>query len=505
MNWLRFNAARYPDRIALSDGRRRWTWPQLHADAEHIAAFLRGDAGVRPGDTVATCLGNSARHVLLLHAVWLCGAVVAPLNTRLAASERSRQLDFLSPRLLISECESGYSETPTLHPDALPDLRNEAETGDGIFVPSPAAEMSPRAADMSETSESDSALCSILFTSGTAGTVKAVPHSWANHRASAEGSAANLGVRDDDNWLCVIPLFHIGGLAIVTRCLFYGTAMTVLQGFDAAEMIALLRRERITLLSVVPTMLQRLLDAAEDFSAAGLPALRAILLGGAAAAKGLWETTRARQLPALGTYGLTESCSQVVTASPVEMQSMAGSAGRPIGGAELKICDSTGNELPPGVAGEIRLRGPMLTQGYLRAATLNATAFDHGWFRTGDIGQIDEDGLLHVLGRSDDMIVTGGENVFPSEIEDVLLRHPSVREAAVAGVADAEWGMRIAAAVVVHEEIDVAALEAWCRDRLAGYKVPRVWKFMAELPKTASGKVMRAQVREALGREDVRT
>ena len=499
---LRRNAARHPDRLALSDGNRRWTWAQLLADAESIAVFLRDEQGIRPGDTVATCLENSARHVLLLHAIWLCGAVAAPQNTRLAAPERTRQLDFLSPRLLISECESGYSETPTLHPDALPDLSNEAETGDGVFVPSPAAEVSTGAgaADISEAVESDAGLCSILFTSGTAGTVKAVPHSWGNHRASAEGSAANLGVRDDDNWLCVIPLFHIGGLAIVTRCLFYGTAMTVRQGFDAAEMIGLLRRERITLLSVVPTMLQRLLDAAEDFSAAGLPALRAILLGGAAAPKGLWETTRARQLPVLGTYGLTESCSQVVTASPVEMQSMAGSAGRPIGGAELKICDSSGNELPSGVAGEIRLRGPMLTQGYLRAAALNATAFDQGWFRTGDTGHMDEQGLLHVLGRSDDMIVTGGENVFPSEIEDVLLRYSGVREAAVAGIADAEWGMKIAAMVVADGDTDVDALEAWCRERLAGYKIPRLWKLVAELPKTASGKVMRAQVREALGR-----
>lgn len=503
MNRLQLNAVRYPDRIALSDGRRRWTWPQLHADAGHIAAFLRDEAGVRPGDTVATCLGNSARHVLLLHAVWLCGAVVAPLNTRLAVPERTRQLDFLAPRLFISESESGYSEIPTLHPDALPGGTTGAASSDA----SPAIQAHaafPGGSEIPEAAEADSGLCSILFTSGTAGTVKAVPHSWDNHRASAEGSAANLGVRDDDNWLCVIPLFHIGGLAIVTRSLFYGTAMTVQENFDAADMIAVLRHERITLLSVVPTMLQRLIDAATDFSSEGLPALRAVLLGGAAAPKGLWEAARTRDLPVLGTYGLTESCSQVVTASPSEQWRMAGSAGRPIAGAELKICDTSGNELPSSVAGEIRLRGPMLTQGYLRAAALNATAFDHGWFRTGDIGLIDDDALLHVLGRSDDMMITGGENVFPSEIEDVLLRHPSVREAAVAGVADAEWGMRIAAAVVVDGDTEVAALEAWCRDRLAGYKVPRVWKFMAELPKTASGKVMRAKVREALGREGVR-
>jgi o-succinylbenzoate---CoA ligase len=497
VNTLQLNAARHPDRVALSDGNRRWTWAQLLADAQSIAGFLRDEQSIRPGDIVATCMGNSARHVLLLHAVWLCGAAAAPLNTRLAAPERLRQLSFLAPRLLISESESGNSVIPTLHPDTLPDTLRDTHPDtlrDGSI-----------GADITETAESDAALCSILFTSGTAGTVKAVPHSWRNHRASAEGSAENLGVRYDDNWLCVIPLFHIGGLAIVTRCLFYGTAMTVQQGFDAAEMIAVLRRERITLLSVVPTMLQRLLDTAEDFSAAGLPALRAILLGGAGAAKGLWETVHARDLPVLGTYGLTESCSQVVTASPSELRHMAGSAGRPIPGAELKICDSSGTELLPGVDGEIRLRGSMLTDGYLRNDMLNAHAFEFGWFRTGDTGHVDKHGLLHVLGRCDDMIVTGGENVFPSEIEDVLLRHPSIREAAVAGIADAEWGMKIAVMVVADEDADVDALEAWCRERLAGYKCPRVWMLVAELPKTASGKVMRAEVREALGRGGERT
>lgn len=482
MNLLRHNAERFPRRCALHDGTRRWSWQSLHETATVAARRLR-DAGVMPGDTVATILDNSAAHVMLLHAIWLRGAVASPLNTRLAVPEHTRQLALLRPALLITENEILYREYPTRHPRQLLDadsISGADRTADG--------EASPVVVHSCH-----SGPCSVLFTSGTAGAVKAVPHTWENHRASAEGSAANLGVVEDDNWLCVIPLYHIGGLAIVTRSLLYGTAMTIGQSAGTMAMLTLLRESHATLFSVVPTVLQRMIEASPDCTAAALPSLRAILLGGAAASAKLWRQARDRELPVLGTYGLTESCSQVVTASPRELDAMAGTAGRPIGGACLRICDPAGAAVPSGVVGEIQLQGPMLTSGYLDSPARNALAFVDGWFRTGDQGMLDDAGLLHVLGRRDDMIITGGENVHPSEIEEVLLRYPGVRDALVVGIPDEEWGTRIAALLVCDIEPDPDALEVWCRSRLAGYKIPRRWKSVRALPTTGSGKVSRVE------------
>ncbi|MBE0642836.1 MAG: o-succinylbenzoate--CoA ligase [Bacteroidetes bacterium] len=461
MNLLADRAARWPERIALVDGDERWNWSRLHDEARALAAELQQTHGVAPGDIVATALENDAGHVILLHAIFLCGAIAAPLNVRLTAAEQSRQIAHLQPRLFLSEPVSFTASSADFHP----------------------------------VQTDESRLCSILFTSGTSGEMKAVPHTWMNHRASAEGSAENLGVRTDDNWMCVIPLYHIGGLAIVTRSLFYGTALTVWKGFEASAILETLGRERITLLSLVPTMLQRMLEANASFTAASLPALRAILLGGAAASRTLWDDALARGLPVLGTYGLTETCSQVVTASPSALAAMAGSAGRPIGGAELRIEDEHGNALTSGNTGEICIRGTMVATGYLRNVPLTAERFANGWFHSGDVGMIDDANCLHVIGRRDDMIVTGGENVYPTEIEDILVRHPAVHETAVTGVEDADWGQKIAAAIVCHADLTVAELEDWCRREMAGYKIPRVWLRVEVLPRTASGKLIRGEVR----------
>lgn len=498
---LSANALRWPGRRALIDGERSWTWAELHAEARAVAGRLSVEHGVRPGDIVATLLGNTGGHIILLHAIWLCGAAAAPLNTRLTQTERRRQLALLTPALMVvgadADGESVGTGTTTVTVDELLMVVNEEAVSTSVAQPTGGTPEAP------PDGMNDGALCSVLFTSGSSGTLKAVPHRWGNHRASAMGSAANLGVRDDDNWLCLIPLFHIGGLAIVTRCLLYGTAMTVRQGFDAAAVTRELRERRVTLLSVVPTMLSRLLEADATLAAATLPALRAILLGGAAASPALWEEAMRRGLPVLGTYGLTESCSQVVTASPAEAEAMAGTAGRPIGGAELRIVCGDGKDCPEGTEGEIHLRGPMLTDGYLGVE--GQEDFADGWFRTRDVGFIDARGCLHVCGRADDMILTGGENVFPTEIEDVLLRYPGVSDAAVAGIPDEEWGARLGALLALDGEEDLASLERWCRQQLAGYKIPRLWRRVREIPRTASGKIIRAEVRRLLRVEDPTT
>lgn len=480
-------ATRFPSRCALIADNRRWTWDELFHEAGALAAVLQAEHAIQPGDTVATMLGNTAEHAILLHAIWLTGAAVAPLNTRLLTIERDRQLELLRPALLVQ------NDT-----DAVPDaILNIPVTSMNVLV---SASCEPFGAhvvfDFSRS-------CSMLFTSGSSGTPKAVPHNWSHHRASAEASARNLGVRDNDNWQCVIPLYHIGGLAILTRGVLHGIATTLHDGFDEHAVIKALAKSPITITSLVPTMLHRLLCSDRDLTGDRYPQLRAILLGGSPASDELHAVSRERALPVLPTYGMTETCSQVVTASPGNSCSSTVSAGRPLHEVELRICDENNVVLPPGREGEILLRGPMLTPGYLHHHGLNSSRFAEGWFHTGDMGVLDEEGCLRVLARREDMILSGGENIYPSEIISVLLDHPAVQDAAVVGVEDEEWGQRPGAAVVLDADDTVEQLRDWCRARLAAYKVPRHWRVVASLPRTRTGKLLSGEVRKLFSSETI--
>lgn len=329
-------------------------------------------------------------------------------------------------------------------------------------------------------------VATIFFTSGTTGRPKAVPHTWNQHAASAAASAFNLGVVPHDDWLCTLPLFHVGGLAIVFRSLLYGTRLTLHRRFDAERVLQSIE-DGATLVSLVPTMLKRLLDT--DPSRLKASRLRAVLLGGGPATMGLFQSARDIDLPVFQTYGMTEAASQITTMPPGAALDRIGSAGLPIFGAEIAIRDDTGDPLPVGDVGNIWARGPMITHGYLDRPEANASAFDDGWFFTGDFGRVDEDGFLKVESRRDDLIVTGGENVYPAEVESLLAAHHAIEEVAVVGEADEEWGERVVAFVV--STADQAELERFARDVLAPFQLPREWRFIDELPRNPSGKILR--------------
>jgi O-succinylbenzoic acid--CoA ligase len=294
---------------------------------------------------------------------------------------------------------------------------------------------------------------------------KAVALTYGNFRASASAAAANLPLGRDDRWLCVMPLFHVGGLSILTRSAFAGSSVVLHERFDVEAVRSSLESGEATVVSLVATMLQRL-------RAAGLrsaPGLRAALVGGGPVPVDLLDWGASVGLPLLQTYGMTETCSQIATAP-------AGSdAARPLPGVDLRIGDG----------GEILVRGPMVSAGALSA---------DGWLHTGDRGQIDDEGFLHVSGRIKDTIVTGGENVAAAEVEEALVSHPSVTDAAVVGRPDPEWGEAVTAFVVVSGEVADADLVAHARGRLAGYKVPRAIVRVEELPRTASGKLLKGRL-----------
>jgi O-succinylbenzoic acid--CoA ligase len=319
----------------------------------------------------------------------------------------------------------------------------------------------------------------VVATSGTTGRPRGVVLSRRAFAAAARASAENLGFHENDRWLLALPLGHVGGLSILTRCLFARRALVLPRhegSFDPAALAQTIVDAHVTLLSLVPTQLARMLEAGWRAPAS----LRAVLIGGARAPSVLIAEAVERGIPAVTTYGLTEACSQVTTQKLAELAEPG--AGRPLAGVELRVVD-----------GEIQVRGATLMTGYHPAELHPDPRISGGWLPTRDLGFIDDDGRLHVLGRKDDVIVTGGEKVHPAEVEAVLERCPGVRACSVFGVDDDTWGARVAAAIVLEpgrSERDVA-LDAHVERELAPFKRPRLLAWLDELPLTASGKLDR--------------
>jgi O-succinylbenzoic acid--CoA ligase len=287
----------------------------------------------------------------------------------------------------------------------------------------------------------------------------------------------------------------VGGLAIVLRSAIYGIAAVVHEKFDPVAINQAIDADGVTIVSVVSTMLQRMLD--ERNSVPYPPSLRCILLGGGPAPRPLLERCAAINAPTVQTYGLTETASQIATLPPEDALRKLGSAGKPLPGAELRI-EAEGRDMGPHDAGEIVVRGPMVTRGYLDGNMQGASTLKDGWLHTGDIGYLDEEGYLYVLDRRHDLIISGGENIYPAEVEAVLLDHPAVADAGVTGVSDAEWGQVVLAVVKLKPGNLVTSddLTRFCRDRLAGYKIPREIRFVDAFPRNAAGKLVRAKLRE---------
>jgi o-succinylbenzoate---CoA ligase len=306
------------------------------------------------------------------------------------------------------------------------------------------------------------AVHTVIHTSGTTGGAKPVELTFGNHHASAAASAENLGVEEGDRWLSPLPVHHVGGLAVLLRSAIYGTTAVLHERFDAERAKESLESGDATLASLVPTMLRRLREAGLERA----PRLRAALLGGGPIPQDLLDWAAETGLAVCPTYGMTETASQVATAPPGRR------AAHPLSGVELSVGDE----------GEILVRGPMVARGALAP---------DGWLHTGDRGSIDAAGRLHVEGRVKEIIVTGGENVSPIEVEEALLEHPAVADAGVTGAPDPEWGEAVTAFVVVRGRAGAEQLAAWCRERLAAHKVPKRIELVDSLPRTAAGKLLR--------------
>ena len=473
--WLGERARRDPDALALRDGEHELSYGQLAARVERLAGRLVA-LGLAPGDRVAVLMDASCRLVELVHATQRCGATLVPLNTRLVPAEIAALVLDAEPQLLLHDRERAADlEEARARAGAM----RVVEANNELDAVPPTDAPAPRPLD-------PAAILTILYTSGTTGWPRGVMLTNGNHFASAAASRAHLGMLSEDRWLVVLPLYHVGGLAIVFRSVLDGVAIVLHSRFDPARAAAALRQEGVTLVSLVPTMLFRLLE--HDGGRPFPPSLRCVLVGGGPARPALLERALALGMPVAPTYGLTEAASQVATAAAGDAVRRPESAGKVLPGTRLRISEPDASG-----CGEILVHGPTVMAGYFRQHQATARALSDGWLHTGDVGRLDAAGFLYVLDRPADLIVSGGENVYPAEVEAVLLAHPAVLEAAVYARPDPDWGQQVVAAVILRAEcpVDGQDLRAWCKARLAGYKVPCVIEHVATLPRTASGKVRR--------------
>ncbi len=439
-------AEEFPRRIAVVDGKQGYTFDQLRpwvsAAARQLASRLAGVEKPR----VALVGHLNLATVVQLFALFELAAPVLLLHPRWSAAERRRAVQEGKPSLLIESAEQ-----PLL--------------GETLAAPSdPERE----------------ACLAVVYTSGSSGRPRGVELSRRAFVAAAAASAANLGWQDQDRWLLALPLAHVGGLSVLTRCLIARRTVVLAQpgSFEPATFAASLVRQGITLASLVPTMLYRLLRQRPALVPA--PSLRAVLVGGAAAPASLMAEARQVGWPVLATYGSTETCSQVATERLSEPLSETGGCGPPLAGTELRL----------GPCNRIEVRGDSLMTAYFPSGARPFS--DDGWLITADAGRLDSNGGLHVLGRLDDVIISGGENIHPEEIEAALLEHPGIAAAVVCGVDDSEWGQRVEALLVANADpLAEEQLRQHLRHRLAAFKQPRRIQWVAELPQTAAGKVSR--------------
>jgi O-succinylbenzoic acid--CoA ligase len=481
-DWLAARAAITPERTALITASSRFTFGELDAAVAELAGRL-ASGGIEPGQRVAALLPSGPCFVRLVFALARLQAVLVPLNSRLTAPELRQQLQRAQPELLL------YAEETAALVHALAESSTPActlnELAPGTPLPAPRV---PFNLDATQ---------AIIFTSGTTGVPKGAMLSFSNHFWSANASAYRLGVAPADRWLSCLPLYHVGGLAVLLRSCLYGTAVLLEERFDVTAFHAAIDSQRVTLTSLVPTMLHRLLETRTTPWPASL---RLVLLGGAAASSSLIKAAQSQGLPVATTYGLTEAASQVATALPTTAVTKPGTVGRALLFSSVRIIDDAGETLPAGEVGQVVVRGPTVMQGYLDDPEATAAAIRAGELHTGDMGYLDQEGDLWVVQRRSELIVSGGENVYPAEVEQTLEAHPAVAGACVVGLPDVEWGERVAALVQLQPgaTLDTEALLRFAGQRLAGYKRPRVLDFTDQLPQTASGKIERRAVRARL-------
>ena len=456
MEWLRYGKQYYPNRICMNN----YTYQDIYSAVVNVATRLQTLSDTR----IAIVSDNSVTMAVYLLAAMLVRKEVLLLNVHLTAGEIEKQLCQLHITTVLhsaKRCGQVPKSVTSMEFESMESMLHNGEK------------------DIFDWIVNDNDIAAIMNTSATTGQFKSVPLRWSQIKAHVQASQEVLGRSEQDNWLMVLPLFHVSGLSILMRSLYNGTGMTIMESYDEEQVLQCIHDGRINMMSLVPTILKNLEPRIIHHQ------LRVILLGGEFIPRPLVDACVEKQLPIYKTYGMTETFSQSVTMPVLLNLNKLDSVGKPLPGMTVHIV----NPDVDGV-GEIHLNGPMVMRGYINREPI------HGDFNTDDMGYVDEDGFLYILNRRTDLIISGGENIYPKEIEDTVYAMQGVKECAVIPVADTKWG-QVPALFVAFDDIDAlgADLKMIVRDylssKLAKYKVPKYITIMDALPRNGTGKIMR--------------
>ncbi len=458
MDWLRYGAEHYPNRICINE----YTYNDIYRGVVHVARKLE----LLGASRIAILSDNSVTMAIYVLATMVVHKELLLLNVHLKPKEIKNQLAQLDVTTVLHSVERREqlpNSISTIVFESLERILSDEEADDTF-----------------DWTFEDREIAAIMNTSATTGQFKSVPLRWGQIRAHVQASKEVLGKTEQDNWLMVLPLFHVSGLSILLRSLYNGTAVTILPKYDEAQVLKLIESENINMMSLVPTILTQLEPSITHHK------LRVILLGGEFIPMALIDACEKKSLPIYKTYGMTETFSQSVTFSVLDYPHKRDSVGKPLPGMQVRIDKPDADGV-----GEIHLTGPMVMTGYIDKEPID------GDLNTDDIGYVDEDGFVYILNRRKDLIISGGENIYPKELEDLVYTLPPVKECAVVPVPDPKWGQVPALFVAFHdgESMTADAILSFMTKSLAKYKVPKYVKILPALPRNGTGKIVRNELR----------
>ncbi len=490
----------YPERIALIEGDRKVTYSEYNRLVNRYANGLQ-NLGVKPGDHVAVWMYNSIELTALMFAITKAGATAVPLNFRYTAQDAAYVIDQSDAVAVAAGPE--FTDLLAKIRQELPKVRSYILSAGSLGEGSLSLEALQQASDrepIHPVDMLDPAI--ILYTSGTTGQPKGAVLSHLAVVTNALTMPMVAGFRSGDVYLNAVPLFHVGFICFFLAHILVGGSVVIMRAFDPAGAARAIESHKVTTVWFVPTMAISFLSQ-EGFADYDFSSLRIWNSGGAI----LPTELRARIMRSFpkarinDVFGMTETASVTTLLPPEDGLRKTACVGLPIPTVEVRVVDEEDRDVPEGTPGEIAYRGPTIMTEYYKMPEATARAMRNGWFHAGDVVRQDEEGFVYVLDRKTDMIISGGENIYPREVEEVLFQHPAVLEVAVIGVADEHWGEAVKAVVALKpgQEASAEELISFCADRLARYKKPRSVEFVPALPRNASGKVLKTSLRQAFG------
>ncbi len=445
MNWLKIHSFRKTNKKFINNLTFGEVYEQVIDLSKKLYTYVKNEK------RIAIYSNNSVDMVLFFLALQYLEKEVLMINTRLTDEEITKQLKTLNIEVVFSY-NNKFISFDQVYKSEKEDIKLVKEFN-------------------------EEKIAVIMNTSATTGEFKSVPIRWKQFYFHVKASQKSIGLTDEDNWLVVLPMYHIGGLAILIRSLYNGTQITILEKFDEEQVVKLIESSTINMISVVPTMLNKIVNQIEKHN------LRVVLVGGELIPKPLVEKSIIKNIPIYKTYGMTETTSQSTTFSVLKYKDKIDSVGLPLGGVDVRIKDRDENGI-----GEVQIKSPMLMDGYIGKENM------YGYFNTEDVGYMDEDGFIYILDRRKNIIISGGENIYPKEIENILYAHPKINECAVVGKKDERWGQ--VPVLYVVSSLDEYTILNYLSHKIAKYKIPKEINYLHELPKNASGKILKKNLKE---------